>query len=62
MILVNGCKGIGTGLTDICSHNPLQIIEYFKKLENKNNQENKIIGIILRDLREQLKKLQMTNI
>jgi len=55
MILVNGSKGIGTGFsTDICSHNPTQIIEYLQnKLnctinkcknneESKSNQENKI--------------------
>ena len=41
MILVNGAKGIGTGFsTDICSHNPLQIIEYLQKklkiTKNKN--------------------------
>ena len=32
MILINGCKGIGTGFsTDILSYNPLEIAEYIKK-------------------------------
>lgn len=32
MILVNGCKGIGTGFsTDVLSYNPLDLVEYLKR-------------------------------
>jgi DNA topoisomerase-2 len=33
MVIVNGTKGIGTGFsTDILPHNPLQVIEYIRKM------------------------------
>ena len=38
MILVNGCKGIGTGFsTDIMCYNPVQIINYLEKKLQKND-------------------------
>ena len=38
MILVNGCKGIGTGFsTDVLSYNPLELVQYLKKKLSKTN-------------------------
>lgn len=46
MILVNGTKGIGTGFsTDIMCYNPLQIIDYIKRLLNNNTQNEESILI-----------------
>lgn len=40
MILVNGCKGIGTGFsTDIMSYNPLQIIDKLQKMLTNTSKE-----------------------
>jgi len=43
MVLVNGCKGIGTGFsTDIMCHNPLQIIEKLESLLNYEESHSEI--------------------
>ena len=43
MVLVNGCKGIGTGFsTDIMCHNPLQIIEKLECLLNYEESHSEI--------------------
>ena len=46
MILVNGTKGIGTGFsTDIMCYNPLQIIDYIKRLLNNKTQNKESVLI-----------------
>ena len=40
LILVNGCKGIGTGFsTDVMSYNPLNIIDKLKSILNDTNEK-----------------------